>query len=72
MKSINIEADPLVTKTITSSIDFKAPANDSFADHEQVMVITSIMRVISLRRLNCTLFVLLMLKTANPLGLRLI
>jgi hypothetical protein len=38
MKSVNIEANPLVTKTIITSIDFQAPANDSYEDYEVVLV----------------------------------
>jgi hypothetical protein len=37
MKTINIEANPLVTQTITP-IEFQMPANDSLADHELVQI----------------------------------
>jgi len=38
MKYVNIQANPLVNKTIPTSVDFQAPTNDAYADHEKVIV----------------------------------
>lgn len=38
MKTVNIEANPKVTPTILPTIEFKAPNNDDYVDHEEVII----------------------------------
>lgn len=38
MKTVNIEANPLVKQTIDPSIEFQMPTNDAFADHEEIRI----------------------------------
>ena len=38
MKTVNIDANPLVKQTVDPSIEFQMPTNDAFADHEEIRI----------------------------------
>lgn len=38
MKTVNLDANPLVKQTVDPSIEFQMSTNDAFADHEEIRI----------------------------------